>query len=245
MMVLASCVVADNAANGEAIFAKYQEIIQSEKDLSEARKKIEQYLAALNHEDFLAFIRETQNDPDYIGETEGALLGMVFFARYYLHGPGKDEPLEKTFKQFLDPSLPSSWKWGLFNFLRIHRRELTENEVEIVAAILRKAILNKKEPLWLRSSYLDDLGNLFLIRQEILVRDSPDLEVALKRLDKTALPKRDDPKIREAEKLISLIHDYKKTVQKILKEEEVNERETKRLQRYLSDWEIQPIPQGQ
>jgi len=240
LMVLSSCIVADNGANGKAIFAKCQEIVRGKKDSSEAIKKIEQYLITQNREDFLDFIRETQNDPDYMGEAENAVVSMVIFARYYLQGPGKDEPLEKTLKQLLEPSLPSTWKWGLFDALRIERRELTENEVEIVAAILREAALNKKEPLWLRSCYLDDLGNLFLCRREILLQKSPDLEVALKRLDKAALPKRDDPRVREAEKLISLIYDYKKTVQKILKEEEADERETHRLQRHLSDFEIHP-----
>ena len=122
LMVLSSCIVADNGANGKAIFAKCQEILKNKKDSFEAIKKIEQYLITQNREDFLDFIREIQNDPDYMGETEDAVVPMVIFARYYLQGPGKDEPLEKTLKQLLEPSLPSTWKWGLFDALRIEQR---------------------------------------------------------------------------------------------------------------------------
>jgi hypothetical protein len=232
--------VSGYGADGTTIFAKYQEILQSETNAPATMKEVEEYLSSLSKDDFVAFIRETRRHTEYDRDDADVVVGMVFFAKWYKDGPGKNETLLLTLKQLSDATLPASWKIGLLNVLKPENRpDLNEEEVAAVISVLHETGRSKQNSDVFRTFCLQRLGNLLSTQREIITQKAPDLKDALEKEDRTVLPKKDDANVRKAAKLIDAIGDYKTALQKTA--DEVKDEQIKaNLKKRLSKWEPTP-----
>jgi len=227
-------------ANEILAFARYQEIVQGETNAPVAIKKARQYLVSLSHDDFMAFVRQVGKQMEYAREDADTGFAMAIFASCYKQGPGKDEPILMTLKQLSEPTLPSSWKMGLLDALKLENRsDLTEAEVEAVIVILCDAGRNKQSSDVFRSFCLGRLGGFLFSQRKILTQKASDLKDAIEKQDLAVLPKRDDVNIREAAKLIAAIRDYRANLQETA--DEVKDEQIKtNLQKRLLKWEPSP-----
>ncbi len=240
MAVVAGISGAGYGADEMSAFSRYQEIVQGETNAPVAIKKAKQYLVSLNHDDFMAFIRQAGKQTEYAREDADAGVAMAIFAKCYKQGPGKDESTLVTLKQLSDPTLPNSWKMGLLDVLNLEdRADLTESEVAAATETLIQVGQNKQDSDIFRSFCLGRLGSLLYSQRELITQKVPDLKDALEKHDKTALPKRDDANVRQAAKLIDAIRDYKTAIQKTA--DEVKDEQIKaNLRKRLSKWEPTP-----
>lgn len=225
------------ATDGKMVYAQYRQIIDDQSKSSPDRVKQGQtFLQALDHADFLAFIRESTTVDGYDDKNEAILLAMAVFAKSYMVGPGRNEPLPDTLEQFSDPTLPAAWKTGLLDVLNLENRsDLSESNVDAVVNLLTEKANGKQEPEAFRSFCLGRLGSLLFTQREIITQKAPDLRDALEKQDRTALPKRDDANVKQAAKLIDAIQGYQMVLQKTA--DEVKDEQIKaNLKKRLAKW---------
>ena len=67
--------------------------------------KIDAYLKTLSHPMFMSFLYELSQDKQYITSNRDTGVLMGLFASSYLTGPGKNEPIVDTLRQFADPKI--------------------------------------------------------------------------------------------------------------------------------------------
>lgn len=237
MTVLIGMCINGYGAGDATVFANYQNIVQSETNAPAAMKKGKQYLVSLNHNDFMAFIREAGRDAGFARDDSDIVLVMAIFAKCYKDGPGKNEPLLLTLKQVSDATLPTSWKIALLDMLKPENRpDLTEEEIAAVIAALDGSGQDKKNSDVFRFFCLQRLGSLLYTQREIITQRAPDLKDSIEKQDRSALPKRDDANVRQAVKLIDAIQDYKAALQKTA--DEVKDKKIKAdLKNYLMKWQ--------
>ncbi len=85
-----------------------------------------------------------QRKTEFAREDADTDLVMAIFAKCYRQGAGKDEATLVTLKQLSDPTLPSSWKMGLLDVLKLDdRSDFTESQVAAVTATLSEVGQNK------------------------------------------------------------------------------------------------------
>lgn len=242
MMILIGMCINGYGADGAAVFADYQKIVQSETNAPTAIMKAERYLVSLNSDNFKTFIREIGRHVEYNRENADSVSVMAIFAMCYKRGPGKNEPLLLTLKQVSDATLPTSWKIGLLDMLKPENRpDLTEEEIATVISVLDGEGQNKKNSDVFRSFCLQKLGSFLYTQREIITQNIPDLKDAIEKQDRTVLPNRDDANVKQAAKLIDAIRDYRATLQKTadgVKDEQIKSNLKKR----LANW--QPVKGG-
>lgn len=226
------------ATDGKTVYAQYRQIIDDQSKASADRvKQGQKYLRALDQADFLAFVRESTKVEGYDDKNEAILLAMAVFAKSYMAGPGRNEPLPDTLKQFSDPTLPTAWKTGLLDVLNLENRsDLSESNVAEVVNLLTEKANGKQESESFRFFCLGRLGSLLFTQRELITQKAPDLKDALEKQDRDALPKRDDANVRQAARLIDAIRDYKTALQKTA--DEVKDEKIKaNLKKRLTKWE--------
>jgi hypothetical protein len=236
--VLTLAAGASPPVDGKTVYAQYRQIIDDQTKTSADRDKQGQvFLRALGQADFLAFIRQVAQQPGYDDQKEGHVVAMVVFAKSYLMGPGRNEPLTNTLKQFSDPSLPAAWKSGLLDVLDLENRpDLSDEEVAAAISVLDELGKNKQNSDGFRSFCLGKLGSLLFSHRELLTQKAPELKDALEKQDRAALPKRHDANISQAAKLIDAIRDYRTALQKTA--DEVKDEKIKaNLEKRLRKWE--------
>lgn len=240
MMVLVAAV--SMAGDGNA-YLQYRKLIDDQQqDAAVRNRTAQEFLRSLSRDGFLAFVRDVARQPGYDDRTEGHILAMTVFAKAYVTGPGHDEALHTTLDQFSDPTLPLAWKTGLLDVLDLENREdLTTADVALVITRLHEMGLDKQNDDAVRFFYLGKLGSFLYSQRELITQKAPDVEDALDKQDRTALPKRDDANVRQAAKLIDAIRDYKATLQKTA--DEVKDEQIKaNLKKRLAKWK--PITVG-
>lgn len=230
-----------HAADGNTFYSRYRAIIDDQgKPAADRDKRGQEYLRTLDSAEFLAFIRNVAQQPGYDDQREGHIVAMVVFAKSYQMGPGRNEPLSNTLKQFSDTTLPAAWKMGLLDVIKPeNRRDLTEVEVATVIAVLMEGGQSKQDKQdfdMFRIVYLQKLGSFLYSQRELITQKVPELKNALEKQDKAALPKRDDANVKQAAKLIDAIRDYKTALQKTA--DEVKDEQIKaNLKKRLAKWE--------
>ena len=230
------------ATDVKTVYAQYRKIIDDQGKTDSERVKLgQEYLQSLERLDFLEFIRESSKELGCDDKDEGVLMAMAVFAQSYLVRAGKEESPLDTLKQVEDPTLPSAWKIGLLDALNLENRsDLSESEVAEITKILAGKIQNKEGSERFRSFCIQKLGSFLFTQREIIMQKAPDLKDALEKQDRVALPKRDDTNVRQAEKLIDSIRDYKNAIQKMA--DEVNDEKIKaNLIKRLENWQSTPV----
>ena len=146
MYLVMGFVCMSHATDGKAIYSRYRAIIDNQGNPAADRDKLgQEYLRALDSVHFLSFIREVAQQPGYGDQREGHIVAMVIFAKNYQMGPGRNESLCNTLKQFSDTTLPAAWKAGLLDVLKLENREgLSEVEVATVIAVLMEGGQSKQ-----------------------------------------------------------------------------------------------------
>lgn len=230
-----------HAADGKAFYSRYRTIIDDKgKPAADRDKRGQEYLRALDSADFLAFIREVAQQSGYGDQREGHIVAMVVFAKSYQMGPGRNEPLCNTLKQFSDTTLPAAWKIGLLDVVKPENRgDLSEVEVATVTAVLMEGGQRKQNEQdfdMFRIVYLQKLGSFLYSQRELITQKAPELKDALEKQDKTSLPKKDDANVKRAAKLIDAIQDYRAALQKTA--DEVKDEQIKaNLKKRLAKWD--------
>lgn len=241
MILVMGFACVSHAADGKAFYSHYRTIIDDQgKPAADRDKRGQEYLRALDSADFLAFIREVAQQPGYDDQREGHIVAMVVFAKSYQMGPGRNEPLCNTLKQFSDTTLPAAWKIGLLDVVKPENRgDLTEVEVATVTSVLMEGGQGKQDKQdfdMFRIVYLQKLGSFLYSQRELITQKSPELKDAIEKQDKAALPKRDDANVKQAAKLIDAIRDYKTVLRKTA--DEVKDEQIKtNLKKRLTKWE--------
>ncbi|MEI9478007.1 MAG: hypothetical protein WCO26_15715 [Deltaproteobacteria bacterium] len=224
-------------ADAAAMFMNYQAIVNNETNAPAAIEKGKQYLVSLSHADFMAFIRETRRHAEYDRDDSDAVLAMVFFAKWYKEGPGKDESMLTTLKQISDLTLPTSWKIGLLDVLKPEKRiDMSEEEVFSVIAVLDETGMSKQSSDVLRFFCLQKLGGILYTQRDIMIQKTPNLKDALEKQDRTVLPKQVDADVKRAGNLIDAIRNYRTMLLKAA-DEVKDDKIRNNLKKRLVKWE--------
>jgi hypothetical protein len=229
-----------SAADGRAVYAQYKKTIDDKSNGSPLEKG-QAFLRKLEKDDFLGFIRELPKAVEGYDEKNVEIVwAMAVFAKSYMEGPGKNESLKDTLKQFSDPTLPFFWKMGLADALHLsNRSDLSESETEIVINMLMEKGKNRLEPEMFQYFCLQELGSILSSQRRIIEQKSPELKEALEKQDKTRLPKKDDATVKQADKLLDSISAYKTAISKAATEIQ-EEKYKAQLKKRMERWE--PIP---
>jgi len=239
--LLLGAIIPACGSEGEAIYKEYRSIANKEADPTKAEKSTRAYLASLPRLQFLEFIREAAKDPQYATSRDLPATMAYFAGIYRKEGAGKDEPCTQTLEQLSEPSLPSSWKIGLLDALRVrYGQDIAEPEVKAIVSQFLLIGGDNRSPEDLRFVSLQKLDGILGNLRHLLLQKAPELENALVMQDKGALyangpMERSDENIAKAIRLMGYMAEYREALALAERETEDEGRKLS-LRKYSVKW---------